>query len=203
LKAVIEHKNHLILSHEEGLKNLRKKRYLSQKYNPDLYLIHAAVTLKTAVLSIVTEDLKMRENNNSCSTKECASKEMCRFLATLMHREITSLHLPTLHSTLLYKNKKRVKNAAGFPPPSLMEVNETSHDVQVLINAIGAQCSKLKSLHITNLSNQEPSMPVSEVSSLGKVLFQLLPRLSILEINCYQCDDWALIQIGTQATNLR
>jgi hypothetical protein len=203
LKAVIEHKNHLILSQEEGLKNLRKKRYLSQKYNPDLYLIHAAVTLKTAVLNIVTEDVKMRENNNYCSIKECASKEMCCFLATLMHSEITSLHLPTLRSTLPFKNKARVKNAAGFPPPSLMEVNEASHGVRVLINAIGAQCSKLKSLHITNLSNQEPSMPVSEVSSLGKVLFQLLPRLSILEINCYQCDDWALIQIGTQATNLR
>jgi hypothetical protein len=137
--------------------------------------------------------------------KKCVSEELCHFLATLMHGDITTLHLPTLRSTLplSHYDISRVASAAGFPPPSLAEVNEASHGVRELINAIGAKCSKLKYLHITNWTYQQKLMPLTRASSLGKLLFQLLPRLTRLQMEFYQCDDWALKQIGFQATNLR
>jgi hypothetical protein len=93
-------------------------------------------------------------------------------------------------------------SAAGIAPPSLAQVNGASHGVRMLIEAIGAECSTLRSLHIMALSYFDPLMPLTEGSSLGSVFFRALPRLTNLQIDCYECDDWALIQLGTHATNL-
>jgi hypothetical protein len=142
-------------------------------------------------------------------TKECVSEELCCFLATLMHSEITTLNLPALNSTLppmdfafKWRMAQMHKSPAGQDPLSLKEIHEESCGVLMLINAIGAQCPNLKSLSIMDLAWNAPLMPLTEGSIFGPAFFQVLPRLTSLDMCYYQCGDWALTQIGTHATNL-
>jgi hypothetical protein len=169
----------------------------------------AAITLKNLLLKMIVdaflkhyEDTKMRY----------ATEEMCLFLANLMHSEITTLKLPMLNSTLHpldFAFKRRMtqmyKSPAGQDPMSLQELHEASCGVLVLINVIGAQCSKLKSLSIMDLpwhSPLVPLMPLTEGSIFGPAFFQVLPRLTTLKMKYYLCGNWALKQIGIHATNL-
>jgi hypothetical protein len=141
---------------------------------------------------------------------EFLSEEMCCFLATLMHSEITTLNLPTLNSTLppmdfafKWRMTQIYNSTAGEAQKmSIKELHEESCGVLMLINAIGAQCSSLKSLTIMEISSDVPMLPLAEGSIFGTAFFRVLPRLVELDINCYQCDDWALKQIGTHAANL-
>jgi hypothetical protein len=144
------------------------------------------------------------------NTIECISDEMCCFLATLMHSEIKNLDLPPLNSTyppmdfaFQWRMAQIYKSPAGREPQimSLKKLHEESCGVHLLINAIGAQCSKLKSLSIVDLDNA-PILPLDEGSIFGTAFFRVLPRLKKLDLNFYQCGDWALTQIGTHATNL-
>jgi hypothetical protein len=148
------------------------------------------------------------EKNYNDSKMKYATEATCCFLATLMHSEITTLKLPMLNSTLppmdfAFKLLAQSFNAlAGGAIISLKELHEASCGVLVLINSIGAQCSNLKSLRIMDLSWNTPLMPLTEGSIFGTAFFQVLPRLTSLDLNYYQCGDWALKQIGTHATNL-
>jgi hypothetical protein len=143
---------------------------------------------------------------------ECTSEEMCCFLATLMHSEITTLDLPMLNSTLpqmdfaftwrmaqIY-NSPAAGEAHNFM--SLKELHEESCGVLMLINAICAQCPRLTSLSIMELSWKAPMIPLTEGSIFGTAFFRVLPRLTKLDLNYYLCGDWALKQIATHATNL-
>jgi hypothetical protein len=140
---------------------------------------------------------------------EFLSEEMCCFLATLMHSEITTLELPTLNSTLppmdfafKWQMAQIYKSHAGEAQRmSFKQLHEESCGVLMLINAIGAQCSNLKSLSIWDLYNA-PMIPLTEGSIFGTAFFRVLPRLTKLDMCYYQCGDWALTQIGTHATNL-
>ena len=152
------------------------------------------------VLTAFTKDLK---------NDECSSEEMCCFLATLMHSEITTLDLPTLNSTLppmdfafKWRMTQIYNSTAGEAQKmSVKELHKESCGVLMLINAIGAQCSNLKSLRITDLWDA-PLIPLTEGSIFGTAFFRVLPRLTKLDLNYYQCGDWALTQIGTHAANL-
>jgi hypothetical protein len=144
--------------------------------------------------------------------EECASEEMCCFLATLMHSEITTLHLPPLNSTLplmdfsfKWRTAHMYKSPAGEALMSLKELHDESCGVLMLINAIGAQCPRLKCLHIMDLSwhaQLVPLIPLNEGSIFGTAFFQVLPRLTSLKMEYYLFGDWALKQIATHATNL-
>jgi len=149
--------------------------------------------------------------HNKYGFRDHASEEMCCFLATLMHSEITTLTLPSLNSTFprmdfAFKRLAKMYNSLkGEAQMSAKELYEASCGVRMLINAIGAQCSNLKSLHIMDLSGQSPFvplMPLTEGSIYGPSFFQVLPRLTTLKMNYYLFDDCALKQIGTHATNL-
>jgi hypothetical protein len=139
----------------------------------------------------------------------CMTEDMCCFLATLMHSEITTLKLPTLNSILppmdfafKWRTAQLYKSTAGQNPMSLKEQHKASCGVLMLINAIGAQCPNLKSLSIMDLGWNVPLMPLTEGSIFGTAFFRVLPRLTKLDLNYYQCGDWALTQIGTHAANL-
>jgi hypothetical protein len=148
------------------------------------------------------------------TVKEYASDELCCFLATLLHGELTTLSLPMLRSTSPETNRTIAQalqsynhslDAAAISQLSLAAVNEASHGVRMLINAIEANCSSLKTLHILTLSIYNPLnplAPLTEDSSLANLFFRALPRLTNLHADCYKCDDWALLQIATHATNL-
>ena len=149
--------------------------------------------------------------HNKYGFRDHASEEMCCFLATLMHSEITTLKLPPLNSTFprmdfAFKQLAKMYNSLkGEPLMSAKELHEASCGVRMLINAIGAQCSNLKSLHIMDLSGQSPFvplMPLTEGTIFGPYFFQILPRLTSLKMNYYLCSDWALKEIGIHATNL-
>jgi hypothetical protein len=162
-----------------------------------------AITLKKILLKMVVQDF-----TKNCKINEFTSEEMCCFLATLMHSEITTLNLPALNSTLPPMDfafkwlAQSYSPHAGRAPVSLKELHEASCGVLMLINAIGAQCSSLKSLSIMAISCAVPMPPLTKGSIFGTAFFRVLPRLTELDINCYQCGDWALKQIGTHATNL-
>jgi hypothetical protein len=74
--------------------------------------------------------------------------------------------------------------------------------VPMLIDAIDTKCPRLKSLEIRSLNSNEHLFRLHEDSSLGDAFFNLLPRLTTLRLDCYKCDDWALMQIAAHATNL-
>jgi len=207
LKAVIDHKNHFLLAGVKGPQILRKKlcRNLYNKQIKSYTVLFTAASLKNMLLKKITENF--RKN----SRKECASEELCYFMATLVHGELFSLRVPMLRSNppLTDENVVRVVqyynnllSAAGMVPPSLSEVNQASRGIRMLLNAIETECSSLRSLHLMSLSFFNPLMPLTNDSSLGTVFFRALHRLTNLHIDCYECDDWALMQFATHATNL-
>jgi hypothetical protein len=125
--------------------------------------------------------------------EEIASEELCCFLATLMHNELTTLTLMPLRTS----NPPLVGNASL----SLEERLKALCGVPMLTDAIDTKCPRLKSLEIRN-KQSDNQYPLNESSSLGDAFFKLLPRLTTLRLECYQCDDWALMQIAAHATNL-
>jgi hypothetical protein len=143
----------------------------------------------------------------------CASsEELCSFLATLMNNEITTLTIPPLSTTIPqmdYTFKRmaqfcnQVLSAAGKAPLSLEELNKTFRGVPMLMDTIGTKCPSLKSLHILNLTIERNYIPLKRGYSLGDTFFKVvLPRLTILSMDCYECDDWTLIQIGSHGSSL-
>jgi hypothetical protein len=154
--------------------------------------------------------VEFQENNFDTDT--CALEELCSFLATLMNSEITTLTIPPLSTTMPqmdYTFKRmaqfcnEVLRAAGKAPLSLEELNKTFRGVPMLMDAIGTKCPSLKSLHIQNLSTERPYIPMKKGYSLGDTFFKVvLPRLTILNMDSYEFDDWALMQIGSHASSL-
>jgi hypothetical protein len=143
----------------------------------------------------------------------CASEELCSFLATLMNSEITTLTIPPLSNTMLLMDHPfkgvtefcyyQVLTAAGKATKSLEELNKAARGVTMLMDTIGTKCPKLKSLHIQTLSTGRPFIPLKKGCSLGDTFFKVvLPRLTILNMDSYEFDDWALIQIGSHGSSL-
>jgi hypothetical protein len=129
------------------------------------------------------------KESDEFGTSGFASEELCYcFLATLMHNELTSLTLMPL--SIRTCNPPLVGNASL----SLEERLKAFCGVPMLIDAIDTKCPRLKSLEINILLDED--------SSLGDAFFKLLPRLTTLRLDCYWCDDWALMQIAAHATNL-
>jgi hypothetical protein len=142
------------------------------------------------------------------TNEDCASKELCCFLAALMHSEITTLRLPMLSinplpenrflNLLLQNGQICLSNDASL---SFMNNQEADFGVPMLIDAIDAKCSRLKTLRIISFSG--PEMQIIKDSLFDSpAFFQVLSRLTSLDLDCYDCGDWALEQIGTHATNL-
>jgi hypothetical protein len=140
----------------------------------------------------------------------CASEELCTFLATLINSEITSLTIPPLSTTQTdcYFNRvaqfcNHLLSAAGKALLSPEEFNKTFCGVPMLLDAIGTKCPSLKSLHMLPLDYYKTFIPLMKDNSLGDSFFKgVLPRLTVLNMYCYECDDWALMQIATHASSL-
>jgi hypothetical protein len=211
LKAIVKQKTHHIPSDLEGLNNLRKKifitflywRYWSKKIKTPIRILITAITLKNNLLKTASEPFE-----RDLSNEDCASKELCCFLASLMHSEITTLRLPMLSinplpenrflSLLLQNGQICLSNDASL---SFMDNREADFGVQTLIDAIDAKCSTLKTLRIIPFSG--PEMQIIKDSLFDSpAFFRVLSRLTSLDLDCYDCGDWALEQIGTHATNL-
>lgn len=133
-----------------------------------------------------------------------ASEDLCCYVAALMHKELTILHLPAFN-TIPWTWKK--------PPSRLMQFynqlfsaakSEPTPNLQRLLEAIGTECSGLKLLHVKTLRGNEPLF-LTEGSCLADTFFRTLPRLTnlqILQLDKFRCDDWALQQFGMHGTNL-
>jgi hypothetical protein len=138
-----------------------------------------------------------KERDNDFVTWGLASEELCCFLATLMHNELATLTLMPLRTSTRTCNPPLVENVSL----SLEERLKAFCGVPMLIDAIDTKCPRLKSLEIRNMTSNGQFL-LDEGSSLGDAFFKLLPRLTTLRLDCYQCDDWALMQIAAHATNL-
>lgn len=146
------------------------------------------------------------------NTDACASGELCSVLATLMNSEIATLTIPPLSTTMpqmdfTFKKMAQFCNhllsTSGKAPMSLEELNKTFRGVPMLIDAIGTKCPSLKSLHILNVTTGRSYIPLKKGYSLGDTFFKVvLPRLTILSMDCYECDNWALMQIGSHGSGL-
>jgi hypothetical protein len=141
-------------------------------------------------------------------------KYLCSFLASLMHSEITTLRLPMLainpvsegeylqllvlaQNEYLYECDPREVTETL----SILDRQEAAEGVPMLIDAIDAKCSGLKTLQIMKFS--DPKMEIIKDSLFDSpAFFRVLSRLTSLDLDCYDCHDWALEQIGTHATNL-
>ena len=169
----------------------------------EYFYVIAAFTLKNLLLEMIVDPYK-----NDDTKMKHATEEMCCFLATLMHSKITTLKLPMLNNTLppmdfAFKLLAQSYNTlAGRAAMSLKELHEASCGVLLLINAIGTQCSKLKSLSIVNMMWGAQLTPLNEGSIFGTAFSHVLPRLTSLDMSYYLFGDWALKQISTHATNL-
>jgi hypothetical protein len=111
-------------------------------------------------------------------------EQVCCILASLMHHEVTTVHMPDF------------KFDGDWCP-----VLESK--VQNLVEAIGAKCPKLTSLQLTNSFYYSTFLEQS--SCLRDTFFKLLPRLvhlQRLQINFFTCGDWGLQQISNHCTNL-
>lgn len=136
----------------------------------------------------------------------------CCLLASLMNSEIATLHVPPLNNSL-----------SPPPPPSSIVArvlnffkqlfgagqaplgDEQKSNIQMLMEAIGAQCSGLEVLHFETVPRNRKVIPLTEGSALGGTFFAALPRLTnlrVVQINSYRCDDWALQQFGMHSPNL-
>lgn len=157
-------------------------------------LIRTASTLQTKLIKMATEDFQRGAGGES------ASKELCYFLASLMHNQLLVLQLPTLQIPQCQKQKNTglldfCKHLLGsFLPPK--------SSIETLMEAIGAKCSRLQYLHIKTL---ETGPLLTRGSHLGNSFFRALPQLRSLKnvtIDSMCCDDWALRQIGMHGYNL-
>lgn len=106
-------------------------------------------------------------------------KEMCFFLANLLHPKIKLLHMPSCE----YWNQQ---NKLHF---------------RHLMKVIGTQCSGLVTLRfVSNRSSKYDAPPsLTATTWYGRAFFKALPRLSslrVVELPFYKCDNWALIQFG-------
>jgi hypothetical protein len=148
-----------------------------------------------------------------CDAEEIASEELCCFLATLMHNELTALTLPPLVTStttpqmdFLYSRLALFCNplliAVGKAPKSLEELHKALCGVPILFDAIDTKCPSLKHLQIVSTSDGFNHFPLVASSSLGSSFCKVLSRLTILKLDCYKCDDWTLTQIASHATNL-
>jgi hypothetical protein len=213
LKAIVKQKTRNIPSDLEELKNLRKKlfwtflywRDWSKKIKALICILITAITLKNDLLKTASEPFIER---GFLSNEDCASKELCCFLASLMHSEITTLRLPMLSinpvpenrflNLLLQNGQICLSNDASL---SFMDNQEADFGVQTLIAAIDAKCSTLKTIRIIPFSG--PEMQIIKDSLFDSpAFFRVLSRLTSLDLDCYDCGDWALEQIGTHATDL-
>jgi hypothetical protein len=155
---------------------------------------------------MATKDFEERRNR----TDICASEDLCTFLATLINSEITTLTIPPISTKQMECSFKRVTQflnnlliADGKAPLSLGELNKAFRGVPMLIDAICTKCPTLKSLHILTLPTYKEYIPLMKDKSLGDSFFKVvLPRLTILKMDYYKCDDWALLQIASHATSL-
>lgn len=114
---------------------------------------------------------------------ESQLKELCGFLACLMHSRVKAIHLPDMNVIWTSGNESKF---------------------QALVEAIGAECSRLTTLDLRNSLNYE-SPALTEGSSMGRTFFAALPQLAslrIAQLDNFSCDDWALQQFGLHGHNL-
>jgi hypothetical protein len=107
-------------------------------------------------------------------------EDLCCILASLMHQEVTTLHVP--------------KFFIRWSP-------NTEALLQKLVKVVCDECPKLTSLDWGTLYRSSPCLS----SGVGDTFFSALPQLvnlRSLKIEIFSCDDWALQQIAEHCTNL-
>jgi hypothetical protein len=111
-------------------------------------------------------------------------KEMRCFVTMLLHHNIKYLHMP-----------------------SCDDWNEENKlEFEKLLKVIGSQCSGLKKFRFIDgwgSINDNPAL--TKQSWYGRAFFRALPGLSslqVLELDSYNCNDWALQQIGMHGQNI-
>jgi Ran GTPase-activating protein (RanGAP) involved in mRNA processing and transport len=105
-------------------------------------------------------------------------EQLCCILASLMHKEVTTVHLPDF---------------------KFMWTKETGSKLKKLVQVIGAECPRLRCLDL------KFSSPCALESRIGNTFFNALSRLvnlQSLKLNNVRCNNRTLQKIGQHCTNL-
>lgn len=171
-----------------------------ESYNSPYF---TAFTLKTDLMKKAIDGFESGADGS-------ALEELCCFVATLMHSELTTVDLPALNSIprdtvaghqLIQIAWCKVSFSAAN---SALSLGERNSNFETLMDAMVAKCHQLKRLHVRTLKQNKP-LYMTEGSHLAGTFFRALPQLASLQIvklDMFCCDDWVLQQFGAHGTNL-